>query len=336
MKRLFLAGIAVFLFTFGLFVMRSHNTSTPDFPNVTSVQGLPEVIIEIPTGSTGSDIGQILFKAKVVKSSASFFRVAVGDSRSEKIAPGSHRITLKISAAQALEQLLDPNRIPNLIKIYEGGWKSEVVESLKEYGFSSQEIDQAFKDVRLPRGFTSAEGVLFPAQYTFAKGVTATEAVQAMVDRFTQESVSKLILKGNQDFTPSELLTIASIVQAEGDIKDYPQVARVILNRLKIGMPLQLDSTVHFIKKVRGQIFLSTQSTLINSPYNTYKRYGLPPGPIGSPGVDAMSAALKPASGDWLFFITVAPGDTRFTKSIDEFNTWKSLYEKNRKAGAFK
>ena len=336
MKRLFLAGIAVFLFTFGLFVMRSHNTSTPDFPNVTSFQGLPEVIIEIPTGSTGSDIGQILFNAKVVKSSASFFRVAVGDSRSEKIAPGSHRITMKISAAQALEQLLDPNRIPNLIKIYEGGWKSEVVESLKEYGFGSQEIEQAFKDVRLPRGLTSAEGVLFPAQYTFAKGATATEAVQAMVDRFTQESVSKLILKGNQDFTPSELLTIASIIQAEGDIKDYPQVARVILNRLKIGMPLQLDSTVHFIKKVRGQIFLSTQSTLINSPYNTYKRYGLPPGPIGSPGIDAMSAALKPASGDWLFFITVAPGDTRFTKSIDEFNTWKSLYEKNRKAGAFK
>jgi len=336
MKRLFLAGIAVFLFTFGLFVVRSHNSSTPDFPNVTSVQGLPEVIIEIPTGSTGSDIGQILFKAKVVKSSASFFRVAVGDSRSEKIAPGSHRITMKISAAQALDQLLDPSRIPNLIKIYEGGWKSEVVESLKEYGFSSQEIEQAFKDVRLPRGLTNAEGVLFPAQYTFAKGVTATEAVQAMVDRFTQESVSKLILKGNQDFTPSELLTIASIVQAEGDIKDYPQVARVILNRLKIGMPLQLDSTVHFIKKVRGQIFLSTQSTLINSPYNTYKRYGLPPGPIGSPGVDAMSAALKPASGDWLFFITVAPGDTRFTKSIDEFNTWKSLYEKNRKAGVFK
>lgn len=336
MKRLFLAGMAVFLFTFGLFVVRSHNTSSPDFPNVTSVQGLPEVIIEIPTGSTGSDIGQILFKAKVVKSSTSFFRVAVGDSRSEKIAPGSHRITMKISAVQALDELLDPSRIPNLIKIYEGGWKSEVVESLRAYGFSSQEIDQAFKDVRLPRGFTSAEGVLFPAQYTFAKGVTATEAVQAMVDRFTQESVSKLILKGNQDFTPSELLTIASIVQAEGDIKDYPQVARVILNRLKIGMPLQLDSTVHFLRKVRGQIFLSTQSTLINSPYNTYKRYGLPPGPIGSPGIDAMSAALKPASGDWLFFITVAPGDTRFTKSIDEFNTWKSLYEKNRKAGAFK
>jgi UPF0755 protein len=101
-------------------------------------------------------------------------------------------------------------------------------------------------------------------------------------------------------------------------------------------MPLQMDSTVHFIKKVRGQIFLSTQSTLINSPYNTYKKYGLPPGPIGSPGVAAITAALKPDVGDWLYFITVAPGDTRFTKSLDEFNSWKALYAKNRKAGAFK
>jgi UPF0755 protein len=210
------------------------------------------------------------------------------------------------------------------------------MESLKAYGFSASEVSKAFSDINLPKGFKDSEGLLFPAQYTFAKGTSATQAVQAMVDRFTTESIAQEILKGSKEYSALELLTIASIVQAEGDTKDYAQVSRVIRNRLKIGMPLQLDSTVHFVKKVRGQIFLSTQSTLINSPYNTYKRYGLPPGPIGSPGVDAMRAAMKPAVGDWLFFITVAPGDTRFTKSIDEFNTWKSLYEKNRKAGAFK
>ena len=96
-----------------------------------------------------------------------------------------------------------------------------------------------------------------------------------------------------------------------------------------------MDSTVHYIKKVRGQIFLSTSSTLIKSPYNTYKHYGLPPSPIGNPGAAAMDAALNPATGDWLYFITVAPGDTRFTSSNDEFVNWKFLYEKNRKAGAF-
>ena len=212
----------------------------------------------------------------------------------------------------------------------------EVVQSLRTYGFSSTDIETAFKKVQLPKGFKDAEGLLFPAQYTFAKGTTALQAVQAMVDRFTSETTAQQVLQGSKEFSPNQLLTIASIVQAEGDAKDFAQVSRVIRNRLAIGMPLQLDSTVHFVKGVRGQIFLSTQSTLINSPYNTYKRYGLPPGPIGSPGIDAMKAALKPADGDWLFFITVAPGDTRFTKSIEEFNSWKALYEKNRKAGAFK
>ncbi len=336
MKRLFIAGIGIFLFTTSLFLIRSQSTSAPDFAAVTSFNSRPEVIVDIPAGSTGSDIGRLLFEAKVVKSSSAYFRIAVADNRSTKVAPGSHRLTMKISAAQALDQLLDPERIPNLIKIYEGGWKSDVIESLKAYGFSASEVSKAFSEVTLPKGFKDSEGLLFPAQYTFAKGTSATQAVQAMVDRFTNEAIAQEILKGGKDYSALELLTIASIVQAEGDTKDYAQVSRVIRNRLKIGMPLQLDSTVHFVKKVRGQIFLSTQSTLINSPYNTYKRYGLPPGPIGSPGVDAMRAALKPAAGDWLFFITVAPGDTRFTKSIDEFNTWKSLYEKNRKAGAFK
>jgi UPF0755 protein len=100
-------------------------------------------------------------------------------------------------------------------------------------------------------------------------------------------------------------------------------------------MPLQMDSTVHYIMESRGNIFLSTKSTLINSPYNTYRKYGLPPGPIGNPGSSAMEAALSPAAGDWLYFITVAPQDTRFTTSLDEFNTWKVLYKKNLRAGKF-
>jgi len=336
MKKKVVASILALLTLSALYISRSGPSVAPDFPTNTMIAEQSEVVIEIPQGSSGSEIAKLLFENKVTKSSEAFFRVAVGDKRSEKIAPGNHRISQNISARQALEQLLDPNRIPNLIKIYEGGWKSEVTVALRKYGFTSTEIAAAFRQAKLPEGFKDIEGLLFPAQYTFAKGVTAQQAVQAMVDRFTSEMVSQQLIQGSPEFSAAQLLTIASIVQAEGDAKDYAQVSRVIRNRLKIGMPLQLDSTVHFVKKVRGQIFLSTQSTLINSPYNTYKRYGLPPGPIGSPGVEAMKAALEPATGDWLFFITVAPGDTRFTKSIEEFNSWKSLYEKNRKAGAFK
>lgn len=318
------------------FFARSGPTVAPDFPTNMMIADQSEVVIDIPNGSTGSEIAQLLFENGVIKSSEAFFRVAVGDKRSEKIAPGNHRISQNISAQQALEQLLDADRIPNLIRIYEGGWKSEVVTELVAYGFDKQEINKAFAQVVLPKGFKDSEGLLFPAQYSFAKGTSALQAVQAMVDRFTAEPVAQQLLMGDDKFTASELLTIASIVQAEGGENDFAKVSQVIRNRLKIGMPLQMDATVHFVKKLRGQIFLSSQSTLINSPYNTYKKYGLPPGPIGSPGVAAITAALQPASGDWLYFVTVAPGDTRFTNSFEEFNTWKALYVKNRKAGAFK
>ncbi len=335
-KPLALALAFVCLFTYGLHVVRSQNSSAPDFPNRVIATGESEVTLEIPSGATGSDVGKILFAHGVVASSSAYFAIAVADKKSERVSPGNHRLSRRISAAQALTQLLDPARIPNLIKVFEGAWKSEVVASMITYGFTPGEVTKAFGQVVLPKGFSNSEGLLFPAQYSFPKGTTALAAVQAMVDRFKAEQVGQELLSSTGKYGPLQLLTIASIVQAESDTQDFEKVARVIFNRLKISMPLQMDSTVHYVKRVRGQIFLSTDSTLIKSPFNTYQHYGLPPSPIGNPGVKAMQAALNPAVGDWLYFITVAPGDTRFTVSNSEFNTWKSLYEKNRKAGAFK
>jgi UPF0755 protein len=333
--RLLLAGLVVVLFTFSLFLMRSQTSSAPDFQSVESVQGLKEKTIEIPKGATGSQIASILFEAGIVKSSQAYFRVAVGDSRSEKVAPGSHRLTLRISAQQALEQLLDPERIPNLIRVAEGAWKSEVQQAFLDYGFTKSQIKTAFSNLKLPQGFSNSEGLLFPAQYSFPIGTTAQVAAQSMIDRFSDDPYGLKLLQGNKQFSASQLLTIASMIQAESTNEDFTKVSRVIYNRLKIGMPLQMDSTVHFVMQARGDIFLSRKSTMVNSPYNTYRKYGLPPGPICSPGSDAIKAALEPLSGDWLYFITVAPGDTRFTSSFDQFSEWKILYTKNRKAGAF-
>jgi len=327
---------AVLLIAIGAFFLsRIGPSAAPDFPTNTSLSEAAEVIIDIPAGSSGSAIAVLLFDNGVIKSSEAFFRVAVGDKRSEKIAPGNHRLTQQLSARQALDQLLDPDRIPNLIRVYEGNWKSEIAKSLVTYGFSTRDVSTAMANSQLPKGFREIEGLLFPAQYSFTKGTSAQQAVQAMVDRFEAEPIAQELLLGSKEFSSSQLLTIASIVQAEGDEKDFAKVSQVIRNRLKIGMPLQMDSTVHFVQKLRGDIFLSSKSTLINSPYNTYKKYGLPPGPICSPGADAIAAALNPAIGNWLYFITVAPGDTRFTNSIDEFNSWKAIYIKNRKAGLF-
>ena len=335
LKRLIAAGLVIVLFTFSLFLARSQSSSAPDFDDVQSVQDLPEVIIDIPDGATGSQIAEILFESGVVKSSQAYFRLAVGDVRSQKVAPGSHRLTLKISARQALDQLLDPDRIPNLIKVAEGAWKSEVIKSFLAYGYTKQEVSKAFASLNLPRGFSNSEGLIFPAQYSFPKSTSAQSAAQSMIDRFSDDLYGRKLLQGNEDFSAKQLLTIASIVQAESTNEDFSKVARVIYNRLKIGMPLQMDSTVHFIMQARGDIFLSRKSTMLDSPYNTYKKYGLPPGPISSPSSDAIKATLEPMQGDWLYFITVAPGDTRFTASFDEFSKWKIKYTKNRKAGIF-
>ena len=335
LKRLIAAGLVISLFTFSLFLVRSQSSSAPDFGNIETVQDLPEVIVEIPSGATGSQIASILYESGVVKSAQAYFRTAVGDVRSEKVAPGSHRLTLKISARQALDQLLDLERIPNLIKVTEGAWKSEVKKAFINYGFAKSEVSTAFSSVKLPKGFSNSEGLIFPAQYSFPKGTSAQTAAQTLINRFIDDPYGRKLLQGSKDFSAQQLLTIASIVQAESTNGDFSKVARVIFNRLKVGMPLQMDSTVHFIMQARGDIFLSRKSTMLNSPYNTYRKYGLPPGPICSPGSDAMKATLEPLQGDWLYFITVAPGDTRFTASFDEFSKWKVEYTKNRKAGAF-
>lgn len=333
--RLSLAFVVLGVFLLAFLSLRGNVSPAPDFPQRVLSNSDVEVIIEIPAGASGAQIGKLLLSNKVIKSSDAFFRLAVGDKRSEKIAPGPHRLTRSISAQQALDQLLDAKRMPSLVKIIEGQWKSEIIKSLLIYGFSKGEVTQALKSLVLPRGFTNPEGLLFPAQYSFVTGTGAGAILQSMIDRFQSEPSGRAILGTSGPYSSRELLTIASIVQAEGDGGNFGKVARVIFNRLNVSMPLQMDSTVHYIKGQRGNIFLSTQSTLIQSPYNTYRKYGLPPGPISNPGADAMAATLNPPAGDWLYFVTVAPGDTRFSASHEEFLVWKALYAKNRKAGAF-
>ena len=331
--RVIAALAVVFIFTASLHEIRKGGGGPPDFP--CEISEGEDVSISIEKGATGAVIAQQLFEANVVKSIASFFQVAVTDKRSERIAPGSHRIQLNLCAKDALDQLLDPKRITNLISVIEGAWSNEIADAMVASGFSRNEVIKAMKSVDLPPGFKTLEGLLFPAQYSFEDKTTAQSAVSSMIDRALLEISNSGIAAGSGKYSPQQLLIIASIIQAEGEPKDFGKVSQVIYNRLKIGMPLQMDSTVHFIQKLRGDIFLSTKSTLIKSDYNTYRKYGLPPGPIGNPGLAAMIAAVSPEAGDWLYFITVAPSDTRFTSSLDQFNVWKAEYKKNLRAGIF-
>jgi UPF0755 protein len=337
--RSVLALVLAFTSTFFLHLTRSQVRSAPDFPcevQSKTTARIEMAQIEIAKGETGSEIAQSLEKAGVVKSADAYFRVAVGDSRSQMVSPGTHRIDVGICAEKALEQLLDVRRISGLISVVEGAWLSEILPQFYEAGFSQSEVAEALRSVTKPRGFSSIEGLIFPAQYSFASGTTALTALQSAVDRSVLEMKKAGFFNKSSSFTAQQLLIIASLIQAEGNSQDFSRISQVIRNRLVKGMPLQFDSTVHYVKKSRGKVFLSTQSTLINSPYNTYQRYGLPPGPINNPGADALKAAINPLKGDWLYFITVAPFDTRFTSDINQFNLWKVEYKKNLRAGKFR
>lgn len=187
------------------------------------------------------------------------------------------------------------------------------------------------------------EGYLFPATYPLGENPTPEKLLTAMVDTANKRFTGAPVAAGAQRnaLNVYQAVTIASIVQAEAAAKeDMGKVARVIFNRLERGMPLQMDSTINYALG-RSTLKTTDKDTRIDSPYNSYQRMGLPPTPIANPGDAAMSAAINPTPGDWLYFVTVKPGDTRFTadyaehrRNVDEFNRLQQSASKKTGAEA--
>ncbi|WP_326689546.1 MULTISPECIES: endolytic transglycosylase MltG [unclassified Streptomyces] len=159
------------------------------------------------------------------------------------------------------------------------------------------------------------EGYLYPSTYHVKDSTTP----EALVTRMSKTAHNRLRAAGPTDY---KTLVIASIVQAEaGNPQDMAKVARVIENRLKIDMPLQMDSSINYALG-RSTLNTTRADTRIRSPYNTYRHKGLPPTPINNPGPEALKATKNPAKGDWLFFVTVKTGDTRFTADYKQHQKW--------------
>ena len=328
----------VFIVLIGGILFWNHNHPDLDFPAGTAG---PEIEVNIPAGSSGVEIGRILAKEGVVKTSVIFFRAATADKRAESISAGLYLVNTHLSAKEAIEQLLDKKRLQGKFLIIEGARLSEIKANLVKIGFTAEKVDKALNSIKTPRGFETdnLEGLLFPANYTILPDEEVSTLLQGALDRFAQElkNISFDDYAKELNLKPAELLTIASIVQAEGFTdEDFGKVSRVIYNRLKIGMPLQMDSTLLYANKSRGEIRVTNRELKIASKYNTYKYKGLPPGPIGSPGGAALEATIKPTPGNWLYFVTVSPGETKFTNSYSEFLTFKAEFIRNYKAGLFK
>lgn len=176
------------------------------------------------------------------------------------------------------------------------------------------------------------EGYLFPATYPISNQSTPASVLSYMVNTAAKKFSGGQVTAGadRNAVNVYQTVTIASMIEAEAGSKaDMGKVARVIYNRLDQGMPLQMDSTINYALN-RSTLNTRDRDTKINSPYNTYTRMGLPPTPIGNPGDEAMRAATSPTQGDWLYFVTVKPGDTRFTSSFEEQQKNVAEFNKNK------
>jgi len=218
---------------------------------------------------------------------------------------------------------------------------------------SGQIYDAVDKALALPAGTTkksipkaglklpndaegNPEGYLFPATYPLKEKATPESLLSFMVNTASRKFNGAPVAAGAQRNAMNvyQAVTIASIVQAEAASKaDMGKVARVIFNRLERGMPLQMDSTVNYALN-RTTLRTTTSDTRVDSPYNSYQRMGLPPTPIDNPGEDAMRAAINPPPGDWLYFVTVKPGDTRFAATYEEHQRNVAEFNAAQKSGS--
>ncbi|WP_432068197.1 endolytic transglycosylase MltG [Streptomyces sp. C10-9-1] len=302
--------------------------------------GTGQVEVEIPRGATGAQIGNILKTAGVVKSVDAFVRAQGDNPRGTSIQDGSYLLKKEMSGKAAVDLMLSDASRNNLV-IPEGRRNAQIYAEIDkrlglEEGTTEDVARKKAGSLGLPEWATGhenvkdpLEGFLFPAAYPVAKDAEPEAVLRKMVARANQE-FEKADLQAEAEGlgleNAWELLTVASLVQAEGKTHDdFRKMSEVVYNRLKptnteTNQLLQFDSAFNYLK---GQSEIDISEKEINSnqdPYNTYTRKGLTPGPIGNPGNEAIAAALDPTKDGWMYFVaTDGMKVTEFAKTHDDF-----------------
>jgi UPF0755 protein len=338
---LMMGGVAYLGLTKGVDWARSQFETPADFTGA----GTEPVLIQVKTGDTADQIAQTLKTAGVTASAGAFIDYArAHEVASATIQVGYYELKKKMSASEAFTALTDPSNIrTDQVAVPEGLRVVDVVALLvKNTDFKKQQFLRVLANpasIGLPAyAGGNAEGYLFPATYAFSPDAKPADMLKAMVDRWKQ-AAEKVDLEGSAKrlgYTPHQLMTIASLVEAEGRGDDMNKIARVIYNRLdgpgnKGGTNglLQIDATVNYALNRTGVAHTSNADLAVVSPYNTYKNAGLPPGPIEAPGDEALAAAANPAKGGWYYYVTVnlKTGETKFAETYAEFLRYKAEYD---------
>jgi UPF0755 protein len=304
--------------------------------------GSGRVTVSIPRSSGVGDIGSLLEKRGVISSSFFFGARATLAGKRGDLKPGHYTLKRDMSYGEVID-VLSKGPTPHVLKVVnvlipEGRSRREIAASLK--GLQGDYL-AATKRPPPPgygaKGAADLEGFLFPATYQLRRGANVKELVAKQLQAFRQRFRSvNLSAAKRKNLTPYDVLVIASLVERETAVpRERRLIASVIYNRLRAGTPLGIDATTRFqYNKWSGAL---TRSELASpSPYNTRNHTGLPPGPIGNPGLASMNAAAAPASTSYMFYVAnpCKPGTHTFTKTLAEFNAAAARYDAARqKAG---
>jgi UPF0755 protein len=290
-------------------------------------------------------ISTSLYEAGVTKTADAFYDYLIDNGENPPFVPGVFKLQKQMTSEAALAALLDPaNKMENTAQLREGLTVEQSLPILAEgTGLPVEDYQAAVAD---PAAYgvpaDTLEGWLFPATYTFEPGVTAADVVARLVDRTMQS----LDTAGVPEDERQRVLTIASIIQREARFEaDFYKVSRVIENRMDpnnqetFGL-LQMDSTAQYgYGEADGTASTSEAAQYDDNPWNTYVHPGLPVGPIANPGDVAIDAAMHPADGDWLYFVTVNldTGETVFTSNLADHNRaiaqWQEWCTQNPDSG---
>jgi UPF0755 protein len=329
-------GLLYFGITRGVDFLQDQFSDAEDYPG----PGSGQVTFEVVSGDSIADMGRNLKAADVVASVDAFTAAAGQNSDSTSIQAGYYSLKKKMKAEDVVAILVDPSNVNkgiDKVTFPEGLTVDQMVDILVDKtDFKKKAIRNVLDDpeaLGLPDyAEGNPEGYLFPATYLVDPQATPESFLRSMVARWEQAADDAGLEDAAEDLgiTPHELMTIASLVEAEGRGGVTDKIARVIYNRLETtGYPtfgkLEIDATVNYALGRSLVAIPSSEDLKVDSPYNTYENVGLPPGPIEAPGDAAIQAASNPAEGDWLFYVTVnlETGKTKFTDDYDEFLEFK-------------
>ncbi len=300
---------------------------------------------EVSSGITANQLAVKMQEQGIIKNQFVFRLYAKINGRDVKIKSGKYNLSPSMTPEKILDKLVKGESINDDIKVTipEGSTLNMIAAILSEKGlifkedfFNSLEIERFKEKYFFLNGFppdASFEGFLFPDTYFLPPGKNADFYIDVLLKRFEDVYYNKVdkILKENKiEHTPYQIVTLASIIEAEAKLEsERPIIAGVFYNRLKNGMPLQSCATIEFVLDEHKEV-LSLNDLEINSPYNTYKNSGLPPGPIGAPGLSSMLAAANPAKVDYLYFVAKGDGAHVFSKTYSEHINAQNKIQKNK------